>query len=178
MLFRLLILPVLLTAAFPVSAIELKKFNLGAGYYSLQLYDEADTYDSDRFNGISLSASYAFSDNIALQATYYELRKGDFAYSDANGRDVFLYAGNGLATPGGKWYVGAGYFNEQWHASSASNTFNGFQLGGGFGYNGEIIALDLRLSFRDTDDYDNTLGTQSTRIVTAGVLNLVLSARF
>jgi hypothetical protein len=77
-----------------------------------------------------------------------------------------------------KWYVGAGYFNEQWQASSASNTFNGFQLGGGFGYNGEIIALDLQLSFRDTDDYNNTPGTQSTRIVTAGVLNLVLSARF
>jgi hypothetical protein len=48
MLFRLLILPVLLPADLPVSAIELKTFNLGAGYCSLQLYDEADTYDSDR----------------------------------------------------------------------------------------------------------------------------------
>ncbi|MGB5583842.1 MAG: hypothetical protein WBO93_09645, partial [Gammaproteobacteria bacterium] len=83
-----------------------------------------------------------------------------------------------LATQGGKWYVGGGYFNEQWEGTPGSDTFNGLQLGGGFGYNWETIALEMQLSLRDTGDYDDTLGTQTTDIDTAGVLAVILSARF
>ena len=178
MLFRLMILLVLQTAFFTVTATEPKKFNLGAGYYSLQLYDEAYSYDSDRFNGISLSASYMFTNRVALRANYYMLRQGDFAYDDADGWEVLALFGNGLATQGGKWYVGAGYFNEQWQASSGSDSFNGLQLGGGFGYNWETIALEMQLTFRNTGDYDDTLGTQNTDIISAGVLAVLLSTRF
>jgi len=177
-LLRLSILLFLLTYFLSVTATELKKFSLGVGYYSLQLYDEAESYDSDRFNGLSLSASYMFTNRIALRGNYYKLSQSDFAYRDADGWEVLAFFGNGLATQGGKWYVGGGYFNEQWHASSVSNTFNGPQLGGGFGYNWETVALDMQLTLRDTGDYDDTLSTQSTEIVTAGVLTLILSARF
>jgi hypothetical protein len=178
MLLRILILPVLLATIFPVTATELKKFNLGAGYYSVQLYDEAESYDSDRFNGVSLAATYLFTNRIALRGSFYKLSQNDFAYADADGWEVLAFFGNGLATQGGKWYVGGGYFNEQWHAAPVSDTFNGLQLGGGFGYNWETIALDMQLTLRDSTDYNDTLGTQNTEIVTAGVLALILSARF
>ncbi|MGB5278315.1 MAG: hypothetical protein WBO73_13045 [Gammaproteobacteria bacterium] len=178
MLSRFFILLALLTFFMSLTANELKNFNLGVGYYSLQLYDEAETYDSDRFNGLSLSASYMFTNRIALRGNYYSLSQSDFAYSDVDGWEVLALFGNGLATQGGKWYVGGGYFNEQWEGTPGSDTFNGLQLGGGFGYNWETIALEMQLSLRDTGDYDDTLGTQTTDIDTAGVLAVILSARF
>ena len=178
MLLRFLTLPVIFIPLIAYSETEPKHFNLGIGYYTIQIYDEIYTYDSDRLNGMSLSASYMFSDNIALRGTFYSLKRGNFDNTSADGWEVLAYYGRGMATQGGKWYLGGGYFSEQWDDAAGSNTFNGLQLGGGFGYNWELVALDMLLQLRDRTDYDNYFGAPGAEINTAGVLAIMLSARY
>ena len=92
------------------SGTEPKNFNLGIGYYSLQVYkaysDETYSHDSERLNGVSLSAAYMFSDNVALRGTYYSLSQSNFFNTDADGYEVLIYAGRGMAMRGFKWYLG------------------------------------------------------------------------
>lgn len=164
------------------SGTEPKNFNLGIGYYSLQVYntysDETYSHDSERLNGISLSAAYMFSDNVALRGTYYSLSQSNFFNTDTDGYEVLVYAGRGMAMRGFKWYLGGGYFSEQWDSEAESNSFSGLQLGGGFGYNWERYAFDLLLHLRDPGDYDEHLSVPGIEIKTAGVLSLMLSRRF
>jgi len=178
LLLRFLVLNVLLIPLIASSSTEPKNFNLGIGYYSLELYDEADTYDGVNMKGVSLSATYMFIDNIALRGIYYSLNKNDLVSTDVDGMEILAYYGSGLATRGGKWYIGGGYFRDQWDGAKESNSFDGLQLGGGFGYNWETMSFDMMLHFRDTSDYDNYLGRPGGEIVTAGTLSLMLSARF
>ena len=182
MLLRFLTLIVLLIPLAAYPGTEPKNFNLGIGYYSLQIYqtysDETYSYDSDRLNGVSLSGAYMFSDNIAFRGTFYSLKRGNFADTDASGFDALAYYGSGLATRGGKWYIGGGYFSEEWNIKAESNSFSGLQLSGGFGYNWERYAFDMLLHLRDPSDYDKHLAAPGSEINTAGVLSLMLSARF
>lgn len=164
--------------ALSVAGEDQKRINLGLSYYSLQLYDETWSYDSDRLNGVSLSGAYLVSDRLALRGTYYQLGSGDFDNTDAAGAELLAYYGRGLATRGGKWYIGAGYFNERWDTSGNSQKFDGLQLGGGFGYNWDKVAFDLLLQFRDVSDYAEYLDRPEAEINTAGVLSLMLSTRF
>ena len=178
MLLRFLTLSVIFIPLSTYSVTKPKHINLGIGYYTVQIYDETYSYDSDRLNGVSLSATYMFSDKVALRGTVYSLEQGDFDNTNADGWEALAYYGRGMATPGGKWYVGGGYFSEQWNDAAGSNTFNGLQLGGGFGYNWEQLAFDMLLHLRDTSDYDNYFGAPGAEINTAGVLSIMLSARF
>lgn len=178
MLLRFFTLIVLLFPLVAYSGTEPKNFNLGIGYYSLELYDESYSYDGYRLNGAALSIAYMFSDNVALRGTYYSFNQSDFANTDTDGSEVLAYYGSGLATRGFKWYIGGGYFREQWDGATDSNSFNGLQLGGGLGYNWEIVSFDMLLHLRDTDDYDDHLGQPGAEINTAGVLSLIFSARF
>lgn len=178
MLLRFLALILFLVPLVTFSDTEPKRFNLGIGYYSLELYDETDTYDGVNLKGVSLSATYLFTDNIALRGTYYSLNKNDLISTDVDGTEILAYFGSGLATRGGKWYIGGGYFRDQWDSATESNSFDSLQLGGGFGYNWEIMSFDMMLHFRDVGDYDSYLGRPGGEIVTAGTLSLMLSARF
>ncbi len=155
-----------------------RNFNFGIGYYSLQLYDEEWSYNSNRLNGVALSGLYAINDAFSVRGNYYDLNSGDFADTDASGYEILAYYGRGMATQGGKWYLGAGAFSEKWQDPLGEHKFNGLQLGGGFGYNWDRIALDLMLGLRDTGDYDQYLGRPGAEINTAGVLSILLSARF
>jgi hypothetical protein len=178
MLLRFLAMNVLLFPLVAYSDTEPKNFNLGIGYYSLEIYDEAYSYEGDRLNGASLSAAYMLSNKVALRGTYYLLKRGNFADTDASGLEALAYYGNGLAMRGLKWYVGGGYFSEEWDIATESNSFSGLQLGGGFGYNWERYSFDMFLHFRDTSDYDKQLAVPGGEINTAGVLSLMLSSRF
>jgi hypothetical protein len=157
---------------------EPKKFNLGLGYYSLQLYDETWSYDSKRMNGAAFTGAYMFSDQIALRASYYVLRNGDFTNTDTEGMELLGYYGRGLATRGGKVYAGAGYFTEDWDDTEGTHQFDGLQLMLGAGYNWDRVAFDAIITLRDVGDYDDYLGRPDAEINTAGVLSLMLSARF
>ena len=178
MLLRFLTFPVILIPLIAYSETEPKHINLGIGYYTVHIYDEIYSYDSDRLNGVSLSATYMLSDIVALRGTLYSLERGNFDNTNADGWEVLAYYGRGMTTQGGKWYLGGGYFSEQWNDATGSSTFNGLQLGGGFGYNWEHLAFDMLLHLRDTSDYDNHLGAPGAEINTAGVLSIMLSARF
>ena len=182
MLLRFLAMIVLLIPLAGYSGTEPKNFNLGIGYYDLQIYqtysDETYSYDSDRLNGVSLSAAYMFSDNIALRGDYYSLGQGNIFDTDVDGFEVLVYVGSGLAMRGFKWYLGGGHFSEQWDGAIESTSFSGLQLGGGIGYNWERYAFDMLLRFRDPSDYDKHLSVPGTEINTVGVLSLMLSARF
>jgi hypothetical protein len=181
-LLRFLALIALLIPLVAYSDTEPKIFNLGIGYYSLQIdktySDETYPYDTKRLDGVSFSAAYMFSDNVALRGTYYTLNQSDFIDADEDGWEVFAFYGSGLATRGSKWYIGGGYFRDQLNGATESNSFDGLQLGGGFGYNWERYAFEMLLTMRNTTDYDTHLGVSGTEINTAGVLSLLLSARF
>ena len=178
MLLRFLALIMLLIPLAAYSVTEPKNFNLGIGYHSLELYNETDTYDGIVLRGASLSAAYMFSDNVALRGNYYSLNKNDLISTDVGGTEILACFGSGLATRGGKWYFSGGYFREQWDSATESNSFDGWQLGGGFGFNWESSSFDMLIQLRDVDDYDNHLGQSGAEIVTAGVLSLIFSARF
>jgi len=184
MLFRFMFLAVLLLPlkAYPDIDTEPKNINLGIGYYSLQIYrtksDEVYSYDSDKQNGVSLSAAYMLSNKVAFRGIYYSLNHGNFADTDVTGLDALAYYGNGMAIRGFKWYIGGGYFSEEWNVAAQSYTANGLQLSGGLGYNWQRYAFDMLLNFRDPGDYDEYLAEPGVDINTAGVLMLMMSARF
>jgi hypothetical protein len=182
MLFRYFLLIILLIPLVANSDIEPKNFNLGVGIYSLQIYDKpsdgAYSNDSDRLNGVSLSAAFMLTNRIAFRGTYYLLDRGNFPDTNASGYDVLAYFGNGMATRGFKWYIGGGYFSEEWDVMTESYSFSGMQFSGGFGYNWERYSFDMLLHARDTGDYENILTGPETEIRTAGVLSMMMSARF
>jgi len=182
MLFRYFLLIVLLMPLVAYSDTEPKSFNLGIGIYSLQVYEKlsGETYsnDSDRLNGAALSVAYMLTNKVAFRGTYYSLNRGNFPDTDASGFDALAYYGNGMAMRGFKWYIGGGYFSEEWNIMTESNSFSGLQLSGGFGYNWERYSFDMLLHMRDASDYDKHLSEPGTEISTAGVLSMMISARF
>jgi hypothetical protein len=182
MLLRYFLLIVLSIPVVANSDTEPKNFNLGIGVYSLQLYEktseETNLYDSDRLNGVSLSAAYMLTNRIAFRGTYYSLDRGNFPDTEASGYDVLAYYGNGMAMRGFKWYIGGGYFSEEWDVMTVSYSFSGMQFSGGFGYNWQRYSFDMLLHARDKGDYNNNLSEPDSEIRTAGVLSMMMSARF
>ena len=158
-----------------------KKFSIGLGTYALTLYYDDSTLVDDEFSGIAISASYAFTDNVAVKGTYYSMDHDYFGALEASGIDLAVVGGTGLATNGFKIYGGGGIFNETLELSGFSDVekFSGIQLVGGLGYNWDVVAVDLSLALRDADDYADFVGSVvgGTGTVTARVIALTVSVR-
>lgn len=150
-----------------------KKFNIGIGTYALTI--SYPSFIDDEFSGLGLAASYAFTDRFAIRGEYYSLEHDQLSALEVSGTDLVVYFGTGLATQGFKAYIGGGLFNETWEISGFEEDFSGLQINGGFGYNWNVIALDLVLGIRDPSDYEDFLSTPD---VTAVSGSLILSARF
>jgi hypothetical protein len=178
MRLQILLLFIFLIPQVTYTGAEAKRFNLGAGYHSLEIYDVTDTYDGLELRGLLLSGVYMFTDNIALNGNYYTLNKNDLVSTDVGGTEILVRLGSGLATRGDKLYFSGGHFREQWDSATESNSFDGWQIGGGFGYNWEGSSFDMLLHLRDTGDYENYLAGSGEELATAGTLSLVFSIRF
>ncbi len=155
-----------------------KKFNIGIGTYALTI--SYPSFVDDEFFGLGLAASYAFTDRFAIRGEYYSLEHDQLSALEVSGTDLGVYFGTGLATQGFKGYIGGGLFNETWEISGFKEDFSGLQINGGFGYNWNVIALDLVLGIRDPSDYEDfifrSLGVTTDATAVSG--SLILSARF
>jgi len=162
--------------------VQEKKFSIGLGTYALILaYSDPAMGSDDEFSGLALNAAYAFNDNVAVKGAYYSLEHDDFSELEATGLDFSVVAGTGLATQGFKIYGGGGLFKETWEVSgfSGDEDFSGLQLVGGLGYNWDVIAIDLSVALRNTDDYVDLLASiGGTGDVTAVAGAFTVSARF
>jgi hypothetical protein len=170
--------------AFSISAAEsnqkIKLWNVGVGTYSTTVSIDNDYSDEDiEFDGLNISASYAFSDKMAMRVNYFSLENTDFSEVEASGIDLLAYYGTGLATRGFKAYIGGGFFNDTWSGNYEDETFSGIQLSGGFGYNWDVVSLELIVGIRAAGDYADFIedaGGQGDVIAVSS--SLLLSARF
>jgi hypothetical protein len=176
---------VLLT--FSISAVAdsnqtVKLWSLGLGTYATTVNVEGDYGDDDiEFEGLNFSASYVFSDSMAIRAGYFSLEKTDYSELESSGLDLLAYYGTGLASQGFKAYIGGGFFNDTWSVSGESEDrkFSGIQFAGGFGYNWDVVSLELMVGIRAASDYADfvaDIGGQGEVIAVSS--SLLLSARF
>lgn len=156
-----------------------KPFSIGIATYATTIAYDNSLYDDDEFSGMALSFAYAFNDSLAFRGTFFSLEHDDFSDLESSGYDLLLHFGTGLATTGLKAYIGGGLFKDQWELYSLEETFNGFQLSGGVGYNWEPVSLDFVLGIRDASDYENFVNGPFTNTSAAAVsASLILSVRF
>jgi hypothetical protein len=145
------------------------------------LYRSAVAYNNvsdDEFSGGAVSASYAVNDNVAFRGTLFSLEHDDFSEIDSSGYDLVIYGGTGLLTNGFKIYGGGGLFKETWEVSGLEESFNGFQLNGGLGYNWDVVAIDLVIGIRSVSDYDDLANQFGSSVDAAVSSNLSIALRF
>ncbi|KGJ92193.1 outer membrane beta-barrel protein [Thalassotalea sp. ND16A] len=155
---------------------DVKHWNVGVGTYALVIDDE-DEGDDD-FTGFGLSATYAFSDKVAIRGEYYSLEHDDESKLEVSGFDLVAYYGTNLMSPGFKAYIGGGVYSESLEYSSfdVDEDFSGVQLNGGIGYNWEMVSLDFVLGLRSVGDYEDFAGDSAD--LSAATSSLIISARF
>jgi len=148
---------------------NLKHFNIGIGGYAMNITDDDnDNIDID-FSGTTISAQYAFNDQMALRAEFYSLENDNISAIEINGYTLSGYLGVGLATQGFKIYVGGGIFSETLESPLANDQdFSGLQGNAGIGYNWEYAALDAGIGIRDPSDYEDEIADEPI-VVTASV---------
>lgn len=176
---RLLAILVLLMPAC-VFADRPKNFSIGFGTYGLAVAYDNQNYTDDRLAGLSVSASYAYSDKFGFRATYFSLDHNDIAALNDSGIDLVAYIGGGLQSTGLKAYIGGGLFSESWDYGGISDSFGGLQISGGIGYNWDSLALDLVAALREPGDYEDALLRNTGQSVNAAAASaaLIFSARF
>jgi hypothetical protein len=160
---------------------EIKLWSVGIGSYSTTVNIDGNYGDEDiEFDGLNFSTSYAFSDKMAIRANYFVLEHTDLSELESSGLDVSAHFGTGLATYGFKAYIGGGFFNDTWSSGrSEDETFSGIQLNGGFGYNWDVVSLELMVGIRAASDYADFVedaGGEGEIIAVSS--SLLLSARF
>ena len=153
-----------------------KHWQVGLGIYNFTL--AYDNTSDDEFSGGAISASYAATDNLAFRGTIFSLEHDDFSEVDSSGYDLVVYGGTGLLTQGFKIYGGGGLFKDTWEAFGVEESFNGFQLNGGLGYNWDVVAIDFVIGIRSVSDYDDFVSIVGVSADTAVSSNLSVSFRF
>ncbi len=150
---------------------DTNNFNIGIGTYALTVsYD--DYYSSrpdDNFDGIALTASYAFANFFSIRGNFYSLDHEYLSNIDIEGTELTLLFGMGLERNGLRAYGGPGIFDEDRKSSNSSENYSGIQLNGGIGYSWQHIALDLFVTIRDPSDYETAsiYNYEETIVVTA-----------
>ena len=153
-----------------------KHWQVGLGIYNSAI-SYNDTSD-DEFSGGAISASYAATDNFAFRGTIFSLEHDDFSEVDSSGYDLVVYGGTGLLTQGFKIYGGGGLYKDTWEAPGFEESFSGFQLNGGLGYNWDVVAIDFVIGIRSISDYDDFANQFGLTADTAVSSNLSVSFRF
>ncbi len=154
---------------------DLKHFNIGIGGYAMNITDDDnDNIDID-FSGTSISAQYAFTDQIAIRTEFYSLENDNNSAIEINGYTLSGYLGVGLATQGFKVYVGGGIFSETLESPVTNDQdFSGLQANAGVGYNWEYAALDAGIGIRDPNDYEDKVADEPIVITVSITLSLRL----
>ncbi len=164
-------LPLLICAASIMSAsaaAEESHHQFGVTSYALSLdagsiSDGTNTVDiTTEASGGGLFYAATFNANVAMKATLYWLNVdeiSDISVSDGdvNGIEGQLLVGSNLNQPGFKAYIAPGIYSEDVSFGNASTSFEGFQLGGGLGYNWSVVSVDLWLNWRDSSEYEDFL---------------------
>jgi len=157
---------------------EIKNWSIGAGAQSLTVTND---YEDDEFSGAIITASYAFSDSLAIRGSIHSLEHDDVSELTSDSFDIIGYWGTGLQSEGFKAYIGAGLFSDTWELDGyqGDETFSGAVLSGGLGYNWEYVSVDFIVGARAAQDYADLVeeyGGSGT--IMAVTTSLVLSARF
>jgi hypothetical protein len=157
---------------------EIKNWSVGAGVQSLKVTND---YEDIKFGGTIITASYAFSDSLAVRGSIHSLEHDDTSALTSDSFDIIGYWGTGLQSEGFKAYIGAGIFSDTWEYDDylEDDKFSGLAFSGGLGYNWEYVSVDLMLGARAAQDYADLIeeaGGSGT--IMAVTTSLVLSARF
>ena len=153
-----------------------KNWQVGFGLYNTTIsYDEGA---DDEFSGGAIVGTYAHSNNLAFRGSIFSLDHDDLSEVESSGFDLVVYGGTGLLLQGFKIYGGVGIFKDSWEFRGFDESFNGFQLSGGLGYNWEQVAVDYTIGIRDVSDYDDLVSEAGFEAEATVSSNLSISFRF
>jgi len=147
-------------------------WSVGAGRYVFTVSSDNDNAEDDTLSGFNLAAGYALNNHFQVRATYFSLEHDDFSAIESTGYDLMAYGGVGFIRKGFRGYGGAGYFSDEWKTSFFSESFSGFQIGGGIGYNWGKVALDFVVSLREADEYEDLIFDSGTYVAVSGNLSV------
>ena len=157
---------------------EVKNWSVGVGVQSLTITND----DEDaKFSGSIITASYAFSDSLAVKGSIHSLENDDYSELISDSFDIIGYWGTGLQSEGFKAYIGAGLFSDTWEVDGyqEDEKFSGVVFSGGLGYSWEYVTVDFMLGARQAEDYaDLVEESGGSGTIMAVTTSLVLSARF
>lgn len=151
-------------------------WSLGIGSYAFSLVNDDNSNADLDFSGLNISAGYAVNNHFQIRGTYFHLENTDFSKVKSKGFDLMAYGGTGFSRKGIRGYGGAGFFSDKWSAQGESDSFSGIQLGAGLGYNWGPVAVDLVISLRQANKYEDFMFQSGTYVAASG--NLTLSYLF
>lgn len=155
---------------------EETKWSVGVGSYAFFITND-DNSDADyEFSGFNVTAGYAFNNHLQVRASYFLLEDDTYPAIDSKGLDLMVYGGVGFAKRGFRGYGGAGFYSDKWSNKYGSESFSGFQFGGGVGYNWGQVGLDFEVKLRQADKYEDLFYESGTYMAMSG--NLTVSYLF
>jgi hypothetical protein len=156
-----------------VNSAHERNWSVGIGSYAFVVVDDGNSTNDDfNFSGFNLTAAYAFNNHFQIRGGYFSLENDDFSNLDSEGYDLMAYGGVGFSKKGFRGYGGAGFFSDKWSFDPQNDTFSGFQVGGGLGYNWGPVALDFVLNLRKADKYEDYFYATGTYVAMSGALTV------
>lgn len=149
-----------------------KKWSIGVGSYVFSITNEDNTNDDINFSGLSIATGYAVNNNFQIKGTYFSLENDEFSNVKSAGFDLMAYGGVGFSRKGFRGYGGAGFFSDKWSFRNGSDSFSGFQFGGGLGYNWGPAALDFVINLRQVDKYEDFFVNSGNYVAVSGNLSI------
>lgn len=136
---------------------EPNPFSIGVGAYAFSLASDSTASADYDFSGFNIAAAYAFNNHFQIRGTYFTLENDDLSAIESTGYDLMAYGGTGFSESGFRGYGGAGFYSDEWSFAGLDETYTGFQAGGGIGYNWGSVALDLVLTLRQAEEYEDII---------------------
>jgi len=110
--------------------------------------------DETRFFGGALTYQFGFNNYIALRLNLYTAEHEDFSNLKISGKDGQIILTTNARNKGFKFYMGAGFFDENWDDGNTDIDYSGGEFVFGLGYNWNHVGLDLVGGVRPQSDYD------------------------
>jgi hypothetical protein len=159
-----------------MESVDEKNWSVGIGSYAFSITNDNDESNEIDFAGFNLAAAYAINNHFQIRGTYFSLENDDYNGLKSDGFDLMAYGGFGFSMRGFRGYGGVGFYSDKWSFEGESDSFSGFQLGGGLGYNWGPAALDFVINLRKVDEYEDFIYEPGTYIALSG--NLTVSYLF
>jgi hypothetical protein len=167
---------VMALASKPVLADTVKNYTVGVSSSATTLGYKNNGTES--LTGLGLTGSAVFADDGRYQwagrLNYAYMEHENISTLRSHNTDLSALWGRRLNREGFSWAIGAGLFNERWHANSNSATFSGVQLVGSLGYRWQSLSIDFWLNLRNGNAYK--AGNVQADVAVNGAL--ALSYRF